>query len=257
MKTINQHVSCYDVYNESSERWQFVESAVSCLASFPFFPLNVSISTSCVLFTLPRNMLRLLRRRQNVQPLLRLSQSGAPSAQCVGDCSLLPHSAGVHSEDHRNQGHTRELHVLAAHTQGVSPSAMRPGIHSLGIQCSPSYQNHQRQQERGAHTPGVYVHHTTGLTGDSSMAVTIGFFHALRSAHRGLGFFTPIEVTSSPNSLSRFQVMKNVFKLQDSDESMRGVTHTQAFELIECNKMDELLEEVLKGMSSIDSKSST
>ncbi|MCO5570990.1 hypothetical protein L7F22_024721 [Adiantum nelumboides] len=86
------------------------------------------------------------------------------------------------------------------------------------------------------------------------MPVTIGLFHALRSAHGGLGFFTPIEVTSFPNSPSKFQVIKDVFKLQDSDESMQGVTHTQAFKLIDCNKMDELLEEVLKGTSSIDSK---
>ncbi|MCO5613244.1 hypothetical protein L7F22_067520 [Adiantum nelumboides] len=48
--------------------------------------------------------------------------------------------------------------------------------------------------------------------------------------------------------------MKNVFKLQDSDESMRGVTHTQAFELIECNKMDELLEEVLKSYEAYKAK---
>lgn len=78
------------------------------------------------------------------------------------------------------------------------------------------------------------------------MAVTVGIFHYLQSLRPGLGFFTPIEVAASSNTPSRFQIMKQIFKLSDDGESMRGITHMRAFDLIEHDKMDELLEEVLK-----------
>lgn len=202
-------------------------------------------------------MLRLLRRRRNVQHVLGFLQTGPPFAECINNPSLFPPSPYVHPEQHVGDGHVSGSLVDATYTHPVFP-LRSPGMRSYGMLCSfnhqQSHQINRRQHQRGAHTQGLYMHHTTGLTGDSSMAVTIGLFHALQSSRPRLGFFTPIEVPFSSNAPSRFQIIKHVFKLQDSDESMRGVTHTHAFELIERNKMDELLEEVLKAYEAFKAK---
>jgi hypothetical protein len=102
------------------------------------------------------------------------------------------------------------------------------------------------------------VHHTTGLSGQNSIAVTIAVFdHLKRSRDRSgerIGFFAPIDLCPSPlHGPSRFQILKDVFGLSDSAQSMHGISHARALELIEHDRVDDIIDEVVKGMSKSNS----
>ena len=45
----------------------------------------------------------------------------------------------------------------------------------------------------------------------------------------------------------RSKLIKSVFKMKDDPASMQGVTQDRAYELVTNDKIDDLLEEVLKG----------
>jgi len=45
----------------------------------------------------------------------------------------------------------------------------------------------------------------------------------------------------------RSKLIKSVFKMKDEQASMQGVTQERAYELVTNDKIDDLLEEVLKG----------
>mgnify|MGYP000594915423 CR=1 FL=1 len=113
----------------------------------------------------------------------------------------------------------------------------------------PAQQNyHHLMPSRYAHSNGLYVHHTTGLSGQNSIAATIALFYYLKSSreHSGknIGFFTPIDVCSSPlHGPSRFQIIKDVFAIRDPVESMCGIPHARALELIEYDRADDIIEE--------------
>lgn len=46
----------------------------------------------------------------------------------------------------------------------------------------------------------------------------------------------------------RSKLIKSVFKMKDDPASMQGVTQERAYELVTNDKIDDLLEEVLKGL---------
>lgn len=45
----------------------------------------------------------------------------------------------------------------------------------------------------------------------------------------------------------RSKLIKNIFRLKDDLGSMQGVTQERAYELVTQDKIDDLLEEILKG----------
>ena len=62
----------------------------------------------------------------------------------------------------------------------------------------------------------------------------------------------PVMATSSDGNLQcdlffRSKLIKSVFKMKDDPASMQGVTQERAYELVTNDKIDDLLEEVLKG----------
>ncbi|KAH7424118.1 hypothetical protein KP509_12G090800 [Ceratopteris richardii] len=191
-------------------------------------------------------MLRLLQRRRAVRRLSTFWHCGSPSTGIL--CGIILSETPLRAQ--------KEHHIGARHAH----TASRIFLGGLGVQRLSALENqplrwaYQTQHRRYAHAEGIYVHHTTGHTGHCSLSVTIGLFHALRDTHPNLGFFTPIEDAPPPNSPSRFQIMKQIFNLEDKDTSMHGVTHVRAFELIEHNNMDELLEEVLKAYEACKAK---
>ncbi len=98
---------------------------------------------------------------------------------------------------------------------------------------------------RHAHSSGLYVHHTIGGVGRDSAAVTIGLLHALERFQPGVGYFRPIDQTTIGGHRSK--LMKQVFKLRDQLESMQAMTQEHAYELVTHDRIDDLLEEILKG----------
>jgi hypothetical protein len=98
---------------------------------------------------------------------------------------------------------------------------------------------------RHAHSSGLYVHHTIGGVGRDSAAVTIGLLHALERFQPGVGYFRPIDQTTIGGHRSK--LMKQVFKLRDDLQSMQAMTQEHAYELVTHDRIDDLLEEILKG----------
>ncbi|KAG0612694.1 hypothetical protein M758_6G046400 [Ceratodon purpureus] len=97
---------------------------------------------------------------------------------------------------------------------------------------------------REAHTNSLYIHHTIGGVGRDSVAVTVGLLHALERLQPGIGYFRPIDQTTIGGHRSK--LIKSVFKMKDDPASMQGVTQERAYELVTNDKIDDLLEEVLK-----------
>jgi hypothetical protein len=89
------------------------------------------------------------------------------------------------------------------------------------------------------------VHHTIGGVGRDSAAVTIGLLHALERFQPGVGYFRPIDQTTIGGHRSK--LMKQVFKLRDHLKSMQAMTQEHAYELVTHDRIDDLLEEILKG----------
>ncbi|XP_024368440.1 uncharacterized protein [Physcomitrium patens] len=97
---------------------------------------------------------------------------------------------------------------------------------------------------RETHTNSLYIHHTIGGVGRDSVAVTVGLLHSLERLQPGIGYFRPIDQTTIGGYRSK--LIKSVFKMKDDPAIMQGVTQDRAYELVTNDKIDDLLEEVLK-----------
>eukprot|EP00898_Chlorokybus_atmophyticus_P001431 jgi/Chlat1/2289/Chrsp17S02796 len=95
-------------------------------------------------------------------------------------------------------------------------------------------------------TSSLYLHHTVGgRSSRDSAAVSVGLMHALRRHAQSVGYFRPIDV-DSPTGGYRMSLIRQIYGLTDSVTSMRGVTMSQAYEMLATGRSDELMEEILR-----------